>query len=690
MLLKLKNIGKIYNSNDILTIGIRGINQEFDYNEFVTIEGESGSGKSTLLNVIAANDTYEEGELYFNGNETSHYSETDWERYREENIAMVFQDFNIIENLTVRENVELALLRLEDKKERRRIAKELILQVGLERQINQKASKLSGGEKQRTVIARALAKDSPIILADEPTGNLDVKSSKEIARLLKEVSKNRLVIVVTHNPEFFIEYATRRITVYDGALREDRILTRPSESVASITQKTEPSNKKKLRDILQIGFLNYKSRPKFTLMMSFALLIFAVTFFALLSIFGQSLIKNVASTIDMVGVQGKVIISNENDTFSQDDLDEIAGWTNAGFYLMDKDLAEFKITVPRGSGMLQAYEVNCVYAPYAYNLEKGNAVLVIPMSYSKDKQAITKAFLNADAGIKHIEVKTSLTGKKVILYLSHEDLMENGIKIKAINSQMKLGEILLTVYTFRKNTNLSEGEINLVNSTSYKATEYSAVLSIKSNKSYRVIDDSLVEESLNSKLIVELSEEDYDAIFNAEIQESEQVILYFSGDAVARKAILDLPEGVMGMLSTSKVYSFNAGEIYTSNVIYYILMIGICLTFAVLVSIIFGRSVKVFQTDFQVYRTLGISSKISSKSLYVQMLLIYLPTLVLLPCVSLIATLIPGSSITFISLSNYLFIEIMLLLIVELVALNFNKSIHDKSIRKGLSKGIKG
>lgn len=160
VLLKLDNIGKIYDSNDILTIGIRGINLEFDYNEFVTIEGESGSGKSTLLNVIAANDSYEEGELYFNGAETSHYSESDWEKYRERNIAMIFQDFNIIENLTVLENVELALLRLEDKKERRRIAEELIEKVGLTAQKNRRGSKLSGGEKQRTVIARACERQS--------------------------------------------------------------------------------------------------------------------------------------------------------------------------------------------------------------------------------------------------------------------------------------------------------------------------------------------------------------------------------------------------------------------------------------------------------------------------------------------------------------------------------------------------
>ena len=130
MLLRLRNIGKIYDSKGILTIGIRNVELGFDNNEFVTIEGESGSGKSTLLYVIGANDSYEEGELYFNDEPTSHYSESDWEKYCEKNIATVFQDFNIIENLTVLENVKLALLRLDDKKERRRRAKELIARVG--------------------------------------------------------------------------------------------------------------------------------------------------------------------------------------------------------------------------------------------------------------------------------------------------------------------------------------------------------------------------------------------------------------------------------------------------------------------------------------------------------------------------------------------------------------------------------
>lgn len=427
-LLRLKNIGKIYDSGNMLTIGIRGIDLDFDYNEFVTIEGESGSGKSTLLNVIGANDSYEEGELYVNDEETSHYGASEWEKYRQKYIATVFQDFNIIENLTVLENVELALLRIEDKKERKRVAESLIEKVGLTKQSNQRGSKLSGGEKQRTVIARALAKDAPIILADEPTGNLDVKSSREIAKLLKEVSKDKLVIVVTHNPEFFVEYATRRVTIFDGGVKEDKVIEKPQKTEGKEIAEEKKDKKKTLKDTLYIGFLNYKSRPKFTGMMSFALIVCAVTLFVVLSVFGSSLIKPVTGTIDSVGISGKVIISSEKGSFTEDELDNAAEKTGAGFYLFDKDFSEFTVNIPKKSGMLTSYTVTCLYAPYKYNLKKGNAVLVLPKSAEKDKNAIVETFVNANAGIQNIEIKTTLSDNRVLLYLSHSDVTENGVK----------------------------------------------------------------------------------------------------------------------------------------------------------------------------------------------------------------------------------------------------------------------
>lgn len=688
MLLSLQNIGKIYNSNDILTIGIRGVNADFDYNEFVTIEGESGSGKSTLLNVIGANDSYEEGELYFNGYETSHYSESEWEKFREQNIATVFQDFNIIENLTVVQNVELALLRFDDKKERRRIANELIEKVGLTKQSKQRGSKLSGGEKQRTVIARALAKDAPIILADEPTGNLDVKSSREIAKLLKDVSKDKLVIVVTHNPEFFVEYATRRITVFDGAIQKDEVITAPVPKQNGETQKITPSKKRDFLNTLHIGMLNYKSRPKFTSMMSFALFVCAITLFIVLSLFGQSLIQSTTTTLDTTGIEGKVIISGSGGEITAQDLDDIAGKADAGYILMNRELSEFTVNIPKKNGMLQSYSVTCLYAPYRYNMKAGKAVLVMPQSLSGDKQAIIDTFVRANVGIKEIETKTTLSSEGVYLYLSYADLMQNGAKIQGINSAMKLGESEWTVYTFESNSKLEDGAVVLINSNAYDAEKYTAVFSAKSNKAYTVVSSDGKREEI-SGLVVQMSENDYNEIFGEEPASASQAVLYFADDKTAKNAIGNIPEGYLGLLSTSRVYVQNAGDVFTMNVVYYIALIAVCLLFAALISVIFGRSVKVFQTDFAVYRTLGISSKISSRSLYIQMALIFLPTLVLLPLVSLIAAVIPGLGMAFMSAGNYFFIEAMLLLIVEFVAFGFNRTIRGQSIRKSLRRGSK-
>jgi ABC-type transport system, ATP-binding and permease components len=688
VLLKLENIGKIYDSNDILTIGIRGVNLELDYNEFVTIEGESGSGKSTLLNVIAANDTYEEGELWFNGMETSHYSESDWEKYRERNIAMIFQDFNIIENLTVLENVELALLRMDDVKERRRIAKELIGRVGLTKQMNQRGSKLSGGEKQRTVIARALAKDAPVILADEPTGNLDVKASKEVAALLKEVSKDKLVIVVTHNPEFFKQYATRRVRVYDGKISEDRVIEKPAPVIADAqTEEIHTTKWLNFKNTLHIGVLNYKSRPKFTLMMTFALFVCAITMFLVISLFGQSLIQPTMTTLDNTGVEGKVILSNRENDITQEQLDEVAGSTKAGFFLLDRELSEFTVSIPRTGGMLQAYDVTCLYSPYEHNLEQGEAVLVLPSSVSGDADAIRSAFLNAGVGIYEISVENTLEAGGIYLYLACDDLNAYGEKMQALYSGMTLGTDETTVYTFEIDESLLPGQVDLVNSNYYAADGRTVVFAAKTDKAYTVMTSNEKNEEI-SGLIVQMNEEDYAAMF-ARDDSSVQSVLYYGSDEAAADAVAALPAGYMGMLSTTQVYVQDAMDIFTENVLWYIALIAVSLVFAMLISVIFMRSVKIYQADFAVYRTLGISRKISSRSLYIQMLLIFLPTLLLLPVISLIATVIPGSSLAFISAGNYFFIEAMMLLIVEFVAFGFNKSINSQSIRKSLRRGSK-
>lgn len=221
-MIKLRNLSKFYYSKGIIASGLSRINLDLELGEFVVITGESGSGKSTLINVISGLDTYEEGEMYIDDKETSHYTVEDFENYRKKYIANIFQNFNLISSYTVYQNIELILL-VEGKKKAdvKDKINEIIDKVGLQEYRNTKVSKLSGGQKQRVAIARALAKETPIIVADEPTGNLDSESAKSVVKLLSELAKDRLVIVVTHNYDQFEEYATRRIKLHDGKLIED-------------------------------------------------------------------------------------------------------------------------------------------------------------------------------------------------------------------------------------------------------------------------------------------------------------------------------------------------------------------------------------------------------------------------------------------------------------------------------------
>lgn len=222
-MIRLKNVSKIYYQNGSIATGFSKVSTKFDIGEFVVIVGESGSGKSTLLNVISGLDSYEEGEMYINGEETSHYTEKDFEDYRRKYVANIFQAFNLVNSYTVKQNVELVLLiHGFKKKEIKEKVTDILKKVGLYELRNRRVSRLSGGQKQKVAIARALAKETPIIVADEPTGNLDKKAAQEIFKLLSEIAKDKLVVVVTHNLEQVSMYATRILKMHDGRLIEDK------------------------------------------------------------------------------------------------------------------------------------------------------------------------------------------------------------------------------------------------------------------------------------------------------------------------------------------------------------------------------------------------------------------------------------------------------------------------------------
>lgn len=279
-MIRLDNVSKYYYNKGIITSGFNKVNLELNKGEFVVITGESGSGKSTLLNVISGLDTYEEGEMYINGKETSHYTEQDFENYRNKYIGNIFQNFNLVNSYTTYQNIELVLLINGYTKDEAKVkVDEILKKVNLEEFANTKVSKLSGGQKQRVAIARAIAKETDIIVADEPTGNLDSKSAESVIKLLSEIAKDKLIVVVTHNYDQFEAYATRRIKMNDGRISEDEIIKKVTPA---LNNKKDVLKKQagqiSLKNKLRLGGRNVLNIvPKFLLLMVvFIFLVFAV------------------------------------------------------------------------------------------------------------------------------------------------------------------------------------------------------------------------------------------------------------------------------------------------------------------------------------------------------------------------------------------------------------------------------
>lgn len=329
-MIKLENISKYYHSEQMVALGLRKVNLEFPNKGFIIITGESGSGKSTLLNVICGIDTYEEGEMYINGEETSYFDDGDWEEYRRKSVGFIFQNYNLIDSYTVLENVETALIIQNIKvKERRKRALALIKKVGLSDHVHHKATKLSGGEKQRLAIARALAKDSSIIAADEPTGNLDSKSGKQIIELLHEISKEKLVVVVSHNYEETKEYADRTIRLFDGEVVEDKEIKKQIDIEESRKFKLE-IKRKRIPQAFIFANKNLKSQPQKTiLLMMVSLAVTAIVFLVFMSFFsvdglfggflrGESTNNYFPNNYE----ERLVVIKKDKSTFSEEEIND--------------------------------------------------------------------------------------------------------------------------------------------------------------------------------------------------------------------------------------------------------------------------------------------------------------------------------------------------------------------------------
>ena len=301
-MLELKKIRKDYPAGDGIVHALKGIDLKFRRSEFVSILGPSGCGKTTMLNIIGGLDQYTDGDLIINGRSTKDYKDRDWDTYRNNSIGFVFQSYNLIPHQTVLQNVELALtLSGVSKKERKERAKEALEKVGLGNQLSKRPAQMSGGQMQRVAIARALVNNPDIILADEPTGALDTETSVQVMDILKEISKDRLIIMVTHNPELAEQYSSRIIRILDGEITGDTDPMTAEQEEAEIAKDKE--------EIESRGGKRFK-KPSMSVMTSFGL--------SLRNLFtkkGRTILTAFAGSIGIIGVALILSISTGLNTY---------------------------------------------------------------------------------------------------------------------------------------------------------------------------------------------------------------------------------------------------------------------------------------------------------------------------------------------------------------------------------------
>ena len=507
--------------------------------EFIAITGESGSGKSTLLNVISGLDTYEEGEMYVNGEETSHYNEEDYEDYRKKYIGNVFQSFNLVNSYTVYQNVELVLLiNGETRKSVKHKVIDILKKVDLYKYRHTKVSKLSGGMKQRVAIARCLAKDAPIIIADEPTGNLDSKNAKSVLKLLYEISKYKLVIVVTHNFEQISEYATRRITMHDGSVIEDMKLKDKNEVKEVNTSKFK---KTKVISNLRLGIRNtFNIVPKF-------LLLTFVYLFVLISIVGvysaflelESANNTYNSFFNETDANKRVIVKKkDNSSFTNEEINKLKSISNVekvitndyvydySMSLMDYEnifldsnfmkLEEFKGKLKYGRMPLNDNEIIVSGSKENYYIEDmGSELINKEVSINSGSDEIKVKIVGVSVFEKYNWMVTSYVSDKIYNYVeNHVEQVYGTTKVFiSDNSQIEYPNI-------KTSDILSEGQVYISENYSYNCKSYNCMkdsLNIKFSNMYTNKEISLsnvkVYNKSNFKKIFGSEYDDMDTIY---------------------------------------------------------------------------------------------------------------------------------------------------------------------------------
>ena len=373
-MLELKNIKKSYKTGEFVQHALKGVSLTFDRNEFVCILGASGSGKTTLLNIIGGLDRYDSGDLIINNMSTKKFNDNLWDAYRNNCVGFIFQSYNLIGHLSVLENVEMSLT-LSGVKNKKEKALSALDRVGLKDHAYKKPNQLSGGQMQRVAIARAIVNDPEVILADEPTGALDTKTSKQIMELIKEISKEKLVIMVTHNPDLAKKYATRIIEVKDGEVISDSL---PKEKYKDKNNIEKKKTKMSFLTALKLSFNNIRTKKGRTFLTAFA---------SSIGIIGISIILSLSNGFDkQVEIYQKNTLSNfpitiSKSTMSMDEkqMEEMMGsmMPGKGDYPKDKVIYSFDIN---SYDMLHTNNITKEYIEY---IEKLDDSLISGISFTR-------------------------------------------------------------------------------------------------------------------------------------------------------------------------------------------------------------------------------------------------------------------------------------------------------------------
>ncbi len=456
-MLQIKNICKQYKTGNLIQKALDGVSLNLRDNEFVAILGPSGSGKTTLLNIIGGLDRYDSGDLIINGISTKKYKDRDWDSYRNHTIGFVFQSYNLIPHQTVLSNVELALtISGVSKAERRKRAKRALEQVGLGDQGHKKPNQMSGGQMQRVAIARALVNDPDILLADEPTGALDSETSIQVMNLLKEVAKDRLVVMVTHNPELAYEYATRIVELKDGIIRSDSNPFNVDNKTLKVPQhKNMGKSSMSLKTSLSLSFNNLKTKKARTILTSFAGSIGIIGIALILSLsngvnqYIQSIEEETLSEYPLQIQSTGFDITSMMDTQSSDDSTKEDGevqvfqmLTNIFSRVGSNDLTSLKEYLDSNKGDLSKYTKS---VEYTYN--------VVPQIYSANTESIRQvnpdrsfAALGLGASSTSNSTMSSMMSTNVFYQMpQNTDLYQEQYDVKAGRWPKKYNECVLVL-----------------------------------------------------------------------------------------------------------------------------------------------------------------------------------------------------------------------------------------------------